>query len=80
MRRLPALKTLAHPFSLAYACTSVPPCFISLRREGQAVQEQAESLIVLSRDQGFPMFVAWGTILRGWALAEQGTSGRGDSP
>jgi predicted ATPase len=42
------------------------------RREGHAVQERAEALIVLSREQGLPYRLAWGTILQGWALAEQG--------
>jgi predicted ATPase len=67
---------LAHPFSMAYAVLSTA-MFHHLRRDGPTVQKQAESLIVLSRDQGFAMFEAWGTMLRGWALAEQGKAEEG---
>jgi predicted ATPase len=42
------------------------------RREGQAAQAQAETLIALSVEQGFAMYCAHGTILRGGALAMQG--------
>ena len=52
------------------------PC---VRREGQAAQERAETLIALSREQGFPLWLAQGTILRGWALAEQGQGEEGIS-
>ena len=59
---------LSHPFSQALALN-----FAALlhqdRREGQAAQERAEAVIALSHEQGFPFRVAWGTILRGWALA-----------
>ena len=62
---------LAHPFSLAGAlfCAAVVH---QLRREGGAAQERAEAAITLSTEQGFPFFLTMGTILRGWALAEQG--------
>ncbi|HEV8711411.1 MAG TPA: adenylate/guanylate cyclase domain-containing protein [Candidatus Binatia bacterium] len=46
-------------------------------REGLAAQQQAEALIALSREQGFPWFLAAGTILRGWALADQGQGEEG---
>src|SRR5262249_27309716 len=42
------------------------------RRESQAVREQAESAITLCAEQGFPYYLAWGIILRGCALTEQG--------
>jgi predicted ATPase len=42
------------------------------RRELQVMQQQAEMLLALATAQGFPAFVAVGTILRGVALAEQG--------
>ena len=34
-------------------------------------------MIALSTEQGFPFWLAWGTILRGWALAEQGQGEEG---
>jgi class 3 adenylate cyclase/predicted ATPase len=67
---------LSHPNSLVYAldwAAGVHWC----RREGQAAQKQAEALIGLSTEQGFPYFLAEGTIWRGWALAEQGQAEEG---
>jgi predicted ATPase len=43
-----------------------------LRREVPAVQERAEAAMKLSTEQGFAVQLAIGTILGGWALAEQG--------
>ncbi len=47
------------------------------RRESQAAQEHAESAITLCAEQGFPYYLAWGTILQGCALAEQGQEEEG---
>jgi predicted ATPase len=61
---------LSHSFSLAYA-----EHFVTLlhqfRCEEQAIQEWIKIEIALSSEQGFPYMLAWGTILRGWLLAEQ---------
>ena len=62
---------LSHPFSLAYAL-GVAAVFHLLRREGQLAREQAEAVMTLSTEQGFPFWLAYGTMVRGWALAEQG--------
>ncbi len=62
---------LAHPFSLALAL-DYAAMLSQFRREVQTAQEQAEALIALSREQGFPVFLAQGTIVQGWALAGQG--------
>ena len=62
---------LSHPFSLAYALEFAAKLY-HFRREEQAVQERAEALIALSTEQGFAVYLAQGTIRRGWALAEQG--------
>jgi predicted ATPase len=43
-----------------------------LRREERTGQERAEAEITLSTEQGFAYFLARGSILRGWALVEQG--------
>jgi predicted ATPase len=61
---------LSQPFSLATALDFAARLH-QARREVQAVQERAEALVALSTEQGFPHFLAEGTILRGWALAEQ---------
>jgi predicted ATPase len=67
---------IAHPFSLAHGL-----CFAAgihqFRREGQAVQEQAEAAMALSTEQGFASRLVWGILLRGWALAEQGQGEEG---
>jgi len=47
------------------------------RREGQESQDWAKAGLTLSREQGFPFWLAWGTILRGWALAELGQGEEG---
>jgi len=62
---------LSHPFSLANVLFLAAPVH-QLRWEGQAAQERAEALVVLCNEQGFVQFLAGGTILQGWALAEQG--------
>jgi predicted ATPase len=62
---------LSHPFSLTYA-TVRAALLSSFRREGPLAQEQAEAGITLSTEQGFPFWVAFGTMVRGGALAERG--------
>jgi class 3 adenylate cyclase/predicted ATPase len=67
---------LSHPFSLAFALTQAA-IFHQLRRDGQTTHAQAEAVMTLSGEQGYPHFVAMGTILRGWALAEHGLPAEG---
>jgi predicted ATPase len=62
---------LSHPFSLACALGNAA-AFHMLRHEAQRAREQAEAVITLSIEQGFPHYLAQGTLVRGWALAEQG--------
>jgi predicted ATPase len=67
---------LAHPVSLACA-----RCWVAIvsqcRRDVPAVHEQAEAAVALSTAQGFPLWAAYGTSLRGWALAMQGQGAAG---
>jgi predicted ATPase/class 3 adenylate cyclase len=60
---------LSHPNSLA-----ITQCYAAqlhqLRREGVLSQERAEAAQTFASEYGFPL--AWGTILGGWARAEQG--------
>jgi predicted ATPase len=67
---------LAHPHSLAFALTWAA-ILHWLRRESQATKEQAEAAIALATEQGFPFWVAQGTMMRGWALADQGQGEEG---
>lgn len=67
---------LDHPFSLAVALHFV--AFLhQYRQEAQAVKESSEALIALSTEKGFPLWLAYGTILLGWARALQGEGAEG---
>jgi len=61
---------IAHPFSLAYALTSAA-VFHQCRREERAAQEHAETAISLAKEQGFPFWRTFSSMLHGWALAHQ---------
>jgi predicted ATPase/class 3 adenylate cyclase len=67
---------LSHPFSLVYAlsCAAV---LHQLRREWPAAQARAEAAIALAGEQGFTLWLAMGTILRGWAMAVQDQPAQG---
>jgi predicted ATPase len=67
---------LSHPQSLEHALSSAAIVH-QLRREGNAARERAEAAIDVSTEQGFRFRMAWGTILRGWALAELGQQREG---
>jgi predicted ATPase/energy-coupling factor transporter ATP-binding protein EcfA2 len=60
-----------HPFSLGFtlSCAAI---FHQFRREVCATQERAEAATLLAEEQGFPVWMAFGAILHGWALAQQG--------
>ncbi|WP_454741849.1 adenylate/guanylate cyclase domain-containing protein [Cupriavidus necator] len=47
------------------------------RREVQLTREYAEAAIAISGEQGFPIYLAWGHVLQGWALAEMGSHQEG---
>ena len=62
---------LSHPYSLAFVrCRAA--FALQFRRDVPAVHEQAEAAVALSTEQGFPLYTAYGTSLRGWVLAMQG--------
>ena len=69
---------LSHSHSLAYTFASTA-ILHQHRREDQAAQEQAEAAITLATEQGFPLWLALGTLMRGWALVEQGRGEEGVS-
>jgi predicted ATPase len=69
-------RQIAHPFSLGFAL-SFAAVLHSFRREGRATQERAEATISLATAQGFPHWRAQGSVLRGWALAQQGQAKEG---
>jgi len=61
----------ARPFSLTHAL-SAAASLQQCRREGRLAQEQAEAMMAIASEHGFPFFSARGAMLRGWALAAQG--------
>jgi class 3 adenylate cyclase/predicted ATPase len=67
---------LSQPFSLAYARAMVA-MVAQFRRDVPAVHAHAETAIALATTQGFPLWAALGTSLRGWALAMQGAGKEG---
>jgi predicted ATPase len=69
-------RRLAHPFSLAFALNWMATVH-QFRREVAAAQEHAEALIELASEQGFAIWVAFGRVLRGWALVQQGRRDEG---
>jgi predicted ATPase len=75
-RVLGLAQELAHPPSLAYALNyiAIIHCF---RGEYKMVQQQTETLIAFSNEQGLPYWATQGPIQQGWALAEQGQSESG---
>jgi class 3 adenylate cyclase/predicted ATPase len=62
---------IAHPFSLSFVL-SFAAMFHQFRREERWTQERADAVILLAKEQSFPFWMAFGSILGGWALAQQG--------
>lgn len=62
---------LVHPFTLA-AALNFTAIIHGLCGAWQAVPEYAQAAITLATTQGFPLWMAQGTMLQGWALAVQG--------
>src|SRR5262249_42053906 len=67
---------VAHPFSLAFALV-LAAMFHAFRCEKRCTQERAEAAISLSKEQGFPIWMAVGSLLHGWALTQQGQGQEG---
>ena len=64
-------RELAHPFTLATALQIAAQ--LHRRWDGaQAAQQWTDALLTLAHEQGFPTWVARGTVLRGWMLAMRG--------
>ena len=75
-KALTLAQEIDHPFSLAWTLAHATIVH-QFRREAQTVQERAEALMTLSTEQGFPHWLPYGMILRGWARAEQGARAEG---
>ena len=62
---------LSHPFSLAVG-RCLAATVSQFRRDVPAEHEHAEAAVALATEHGIPQWAAYGTSLRGWALAMQG--------
>lgn len=60
---------LSHPFSLA-AALNYASMLAQFRRESHAAYEWADAAVALCKGQGLAYYLAWGTIILGWALVE----------
>jgi predicted ATPase len=60
---------LSHPFSIAHALFWIAVDHL-MAGEPESALEQAEALIALATEQGFPRYLGVGTFLHGWALVE----------
>jgi class 3 adenylate cyclase/predicted ATPase len=67
---------IAHPHTLAFALGFVAVIH-QLRREPELVERRADALIALSAEREFPFWSAFGSILRGWAVAQRGRATEG---
>ena len=67
---------IGHPYSLGFAL-SFAAVFHQLCREVRCTQERSEAAIRLATEQGFPVWRARGSLLRGWALVQQGQAKEG---
>ena len=62
---------LSHPHTVAMATQNFTMT-LQFRGEAAAVLERADAQLSLSRDGGFPLWLAGATIMRGWAQSQQG--------
>jgi DNA-binding SARP family transcriptional activator/predicted ATPase len=62
---------LGHPFTLAYALTW-DAVLQSHRGDRELARTQAEGAMRLGREHKMPFWLGFGTIVHGWAVAEQG--------
>jgi tetratricopeptide (TPR) repeat protein len=68
---LASAEALSRPAPLANALSLVAVLHMFLR-DTRMAQERAEAAIAIAAEQGFPFELAYGTLARGWALAEKG--------
>ena len=71
LEALAMARSLAHPQSLAMA--EFFAAFVhQLRRERKETRQHAEATIRLAKEHGLAQWLAFGTILQGWAVAGEG--------
>jgi predicted ATPase len=75
-RALVLAREAAHAYTLAAALTA-SSWLHHFCHEQAVAQERAEEDIAIATKQGVALLLAWATILRGWALAQQGQGDAG---
>ena len=75
-KALALAQELSHSFGEAIALIFAAGLH-QFRGDGHTAQELAEKAIALCQEQGFPVWLAFGLITRGWALAGQGQEEEG---
>ena len=71
-------RRLAHSPSLA-ASLAIDARLLSLAGDDAALSERADELVAVSTEWGFPLWVALGTIYRGWVRVKNGKAAEGMS-
>jgi class 3 adenylate cyclase/predicted ATPase len=71
-------RSLSHHQSLALALVWAA-WLHQFRREPQVARKHAEAAIALCAEQGFPLWMSMGVILRGWALVQEGRGEEGSA-
>jgi len=69
-------QNLAHPYSRALALDYAAMLY-QFRRTSQMVRESSEMAMTFCIEHGFVYYLAWGTIMHGWALTTQGQAEEG---
>ena len=67
---------LSDPFTRGFALHRILT-FLQLDRDVPAVAARATAMLALGREQGFPIYVATGTFIRGWLLVQDGLGSEG---
>jgi predicted ATPase len=71
-------RRLAHPPSLAQSL-AIGARLLSLIGDNAAVEERADQLVTVAKEQGFPHWLAEETIFRGWITVKNGDVAEGTS-
>jgi tetratricopeptide (TPR) repeat protein len=69
-------RSVAHLLSLAYALGTAG-ALSAMRGDSHLARDQAEAVIRVADEGGFPYWIAWGRIVRGWALVVEGETEEG---
>ncbi|MCP3716467.1 adenylate/guanylate cyclase domain-containing protein [Paraburkholderia sp. CNPSo 3281] len=72
MEALALARKLAYGPTLAFTLAYVAELH-QLRREAPLARERAEAALAVANEHGLPYWLAWGTILSGWARIEPGS-------